>query len=337
MRAPTLARGTKGRTLERWNAAEDAFVLEHHKRLTCSEIAAKMGRTASQIRNRCWAQGLDFKKSTRPTAWAESELELLRAAYAALTAEKVDLPGLAARLGRNKANVCRKARELGLTNQRRPMISAEALKNQPMFKTVEALRADQSARAKKYIAVNGHPRGMLGKKHTTEMKEKQRVLSAARWRAMTTEQQDEHTFAARVARGARGVPAGPPRGSWKAGWREVGPQRCYFRSRWEANYARYLEWLRSIGQIKAWEHEAHTFWFEGIKRGCVSYLPDFKVTNPGGSVEWHEVKGWMDDRSKTTLARMAKYHPEEKLIVIREKTYREIRIKVSSLIPGWEA
>ena len=50
------------------------------------------------------------------------------------------------------------------------------------------------------------------------------------------------------------------RGSWKASWHEVGNQRCFFRSRWEANYARYLEWLCSIGQIAKWEHEPQTFW-----------------------------------------------------------------------------
>lgn len=127
------------------------------------------------------------------------------------------------------------------------------------------------------------------------------------------------------------------RGSWKASWREVGNQRCFFRSRWEANYARYLEWLCSIGQIAKWEHEPQTFWFDGIKRGVVSYLPDFRVTENGGAVQWHEVKGWMDARSKTTIARMGRYHPKEVLIVIREKQYKEIGRKVSSLIPGWES
>lgn len=139
-----------------------------------------------------------------------------------------------------------------------------------------------------------------------------------------------------VAKRAVGIPFANPRGSWKAAWRTHGGQRCFFRSRWEANYAAYLEWLRSIGQIQSWEHEPHTFWFEGIRRGVVSYLPDFRVTNPNGSIEWHEVKGWMDARSKTTIARMAKYHPSEKLVVVAGKQYNEIKRKVSSIVPGWE-
>ena len=39
-----------------------------------------------------------------------------------------------------------------------------------------------------------------------------------------------------------------------------------------------LEWLKKNKQIKKWEHEPETFWFEGIMRGCRSYLPDFRVT-----------------------------------------------------------
>ena len=69
----------------------------------------------------------------------------------------------------------------------------------------------------------------------------------------------------------------------------------------------------------------------------MSYLPDFRVTEINGSVQWHEVKGWMDARSKTTIARMARYHPTQVLIVIREAQYKEIMRKVSSLIPGWES
>jgi hypothetical protein len=85
-----------------------------------------------------------------------------------------------------------------------------------------------------------------------------------------------------------------------------------------------------------WAHEPHTFWFDGVKRGCVSYLPDFRVDNKDGTHEWHEVKGWMDARSATAIKRMAKYFPAEKLIVIREKQYSGLRRKLGALVPGWE-
>lgn len=127
-----------------------------------------------------------------------------------------------------------------------------------------------------------------------------------------------------------------PNTSWKAGWREIGGKRKYFRSRWEANYARYLEWLKSKGEIAEWQHEPKTFWFDGIKRGCMSYLPDFCVTEIGGAEAYHEVKGWMDDRSKTKIGRMARYHPTVKLIVIDGKGYRAIERAVAAIVPEWE-
>jgi hypothetical protein len=138
-----------------------------------------------------------------------------------------------------------------------------------------------------------------------------------------------------VVPGRASMPANPP-GSWKAAWRTIGGQRCYFRSSWEANYGRYLEWLRANGQIKKWEHEPETFWFEAIKRGTRSYLPDFRVTEINGRIEYHEVKGWMDDRSKTKIRRMAKYHPTVILKVIDGKAYKALAKQVSRLVEGWE-
>ncbi len=177
---------------------------------------------------------------------------------------------------------------------------------------------------------------MAGKHLSEEHKAKLAVTSKAMWSRWTEAERDDMVLKRIQAKRLLGNPIPNVRGTWKAAWREVGGRRIFFRSRWEANYARYLEWLRAIGQIASWEHEPHTFWFDGIKRGVVSYLPDFLVVNPNGSREWHEVKGWMDARSKTTISRMAKYHPQEKLIVIAEKGYKEIRAKVSTLIPGWE-
>lgn len=269
--------------------------------------------------------------------WTTQELAILADAYSPdRPATLINLDGLAKLLGRHKTNVCRKARALGLTNQRRPMVLPDQLSKRPMFSSKEELSAHLSKVRKEWLQNNPHPRGALGMRHTEEVKERIGKQSSERWEAMTQEQKDDMVLRSVRAKREQGVVFANPRGSWKAAWREVGEQRCFFRSRWETNYARYLEWLRAIGQIQSWEHEPHTFWFAGIKRGVVSYLPDFRVTNPSGSVEWHEVKGWMDARSKTTIARMAKYHPNEKLVVIAEKQYKEIKRKVSSLIPGWE-
>jgi hypothetical protein len=122
----------------------------------------------------------------------------------------------------------------------------------------------------------------------------------------------------------------------KAAWRTIGGQTAYFRSKQEANYARWLEFQRQQGMIKAWEHEPTTFWFDGIKRGINNYKPDFRVTKLDDSVEYHEVKGWMDSKSKTKLKRMAKYHPDVVLKLFDIKWYRAASTKLARIIQGWE-
>lgn len=109
------------------------------------------------------------------------------------------------------------------------------------------------------------------------------------------------------------------------------------RSSWEANYARYLNFLiKHEGKILKWEYEVETFWFEKIKRGVRSYKPDFKVTFRSGEIEYHEVKGWMYPRAKTALNRMRIYHPRIKIVLIGEKSYEAIQKQAGSMIPLWE-
>lgn len=226
-------------------------------------------------------------------------------------------------MGRTKQFICRKAHELGLTNARRAK---------------PYLAEDISARAKARIATNGHPRGALGITHSAETKASISEASLRSWAGRTEAERNSLTLRQMKAKVAKGGTLAPksPRGSWKAGWRDVGGRRIYFRSRWEANYARYLEWLRCNGQIAGWQHEPETFWFESIRRGVRSYLPDFLVTESSGKQAYHEVKGWMDARSKTTIRRFRKYYPTHTLIVVDEAAYRAIERKASSLVGGWE-
>ena len=204
------------------------------------------------------------------------------------------------------------------------------LKNEQQKKSI-------SIRVKEWIKLNGHPKGMSGKTHSDEFKKNQSKRSLDRWNSMSEDEKIMRNKKIMVTRFKRGIYSTERKNcSWKSGWREIGLIKKYYRSRWEANYARYLEWLKMNGKIKSWEHESQVFWFDGIKRGCTSYLPDFKVTNNDDTTEFHEVKGWMDAASKTKINRMRIYHPTIKLIVIEKKLYNEIRIKLSPLIKGWE-
>lgn len=98
--------------------------------------------------------------------------------------------------------------------------------------------------------------------------------------------------------------------------------KYYLKSGWEMKYAQYLDFLLKNNAISSWEYEPDTFWFEKIKRGVRSYTPDFRITYKDGSVEYHEVKGWMDERSQTKIKRMGIYHKRVKLVVVDKHTLK---------------
>lgn len=323
---------SKGR---HWTAEEDAFLERNWEKKSHADMAQELNRPQAGVRNRCWRLGL----VTDGGAWSEDELALLRRTYeSAKCGAEIQLDKLAKSLGRHKSNICRKARALGLTDMsREKMLPEDRNPRVAMFSCDKERSKYQSARAKEWLRVNGHPRGMLGKRHSDEVRESLSKSSAAYYASLTEEERAAKSRKMMKTRAKNGTYAPIRRGTtWKAAWREIGGYRKYFRSRWEANYARYLQWLKEQGQIAEWAHEPTTFWFEGIKRGTCSYLPDFLVTEKDGSQTYYEVKGWMDDRSKTKLKRMAKYHPAVKLIVVREKEYKAIAKSVGALIEGWE-
>lgn len=122
----------------------------------------------------------------------------------------------------------------------------------------------------------------------------------------------------------------------KAGWRKICGEDYYFRSKWEANYGRWLALQQECGMIDSWEHEPQTFWFEHIKRGCRSYLPDFKVISLDGKYSWHEVKGYYDGKSNTKIARFKRFYPQEKLFLIDKTWFEANSGKLKMVIAEWE-
>lgn len=124
-------------------------------------------------------------------------------------------------------------------------------------------------------------------------------------------------------------------GKWmniKRGYYNIDGKEMFFRSKMEANYALYLDFLIKQKQIKKWTYEEDSFMFGKIKFGTRSYRPDFKVVNNDDSIIYHEVKGWMTAKSKTQMKRMTKYYPEIKLMIIDHPTYRDIRKKIGKML-----
>lgn len=135
-----------------------------------------------------------------------------------------------------------------------------------------------------------------------------------------------------------------------AGWREIGGRRIYARSSWESNTAKWLNFLCETGALKSWAHEAKTYWFAGIKRGVVSYLPDFEIVELTGTLKVVETKGHLDARSITKLKRMKKYHPNVPIVLVGKASHQALADKIGAefvsyrglvrtvgpLIRGWE-
>lgn len=134
------------------------------------------------------------------------------------------------------------------------------------------------------------------------------------------------------------------------GYRTIGGREIYFRSLWEMNFARVLQWhLDTKTPFKdkiliSWAYEPETFIFHAIQKGTRSYKPDFKVVYQDGQTSmfdyhphfWCEVKGYLKPQDRTKLNRMAKYYPAEVVHVIDGTWFKANIMFYRSTVPGWE-
>jgi hypothetical protein len=121
-----------------------------------------------------------------------------------------------------------------------------------------------------------------------------------------------------------------------AAWREINGKRYYFKSKWEANYARYLDWMRQRNLIADWLYEPQTFTFPDTRGVASSYKPDFRVLRPEGSHYWVEVKGYMTAASKTKLRRFERHFPGEVIMIVGSDWFAKNNEMMKGLVRGWE-
>lgn len=309
----------------KWTESEDQTLKSLQFTKSYQEIGQLLGRTTSSVRNRCYVLGITGKRRDLTA----DDLAVISEWYSAREnkfQDELKLDDLAKLLGRTKNLVSRAAKQMGLTKQNR--------KQSPLSKQ------RVSKRQKDYLETHPHPRGMLGKPQTDFAKQQVSKASKERWTSKTPLEREIQRVKRNVTMlekyGTTNVMLNQsnPYSRTKSGKR-ADLDNMFFRSAWEANYARYLNFLKQQGEIEAWEYEPKTFVFEGETRGGITYLPDFKVVYRDGSHEWHEVKGWMDAKSKSKLKKMARFYPNEIVIVIGADEYRAIA-KWSGLIEGWE-
>jgi hypothetical protein len=260
--------------------------------------------------------------------FSESEMAAVRDYYENTPPDVFKLDVLAEKLGRTKHLICRQARTMGLTDPTRPPTADE--------------RQAISISARTRIAENGHPRGMLGKRHNPETLTVLSVEGQMKWRRWKEtgtgmmSKKNREMAAMRARERFSNLPAEKVY-SRAASGRRADLGDIYFRSRWEANYARYLNLLVKMGVVTEWAYEPETFWFEGIRRGTASYKPDFRVRYKDDPTPVYvELKGWVQPKDRTKWKRMAKYHPHIKLEIIGAKEFAALKAKWASAIPNWE-
>jgi hypothetical protein len=97
----------------------------------------------------------------------------------------------------------------------------------------------------------------------------------------------------------------------------------YFRSNWEANYARILNELKIN-----WEYEKYSF----LLSNGTHYTPDFKISDN----KFVEIKGWFDNDSKLKIKLFIIEYPQYELDLIDEEKYRTLRNLFKHKISNWE-
>lgn len=297
------------------------------------------GISGETLRQRLLEAGYRLNNSK----WTARQLERLTQYYNNTPVAQFSIQTLADELKRTFAAVAIRAQRCGLTGRRTDpnefsdihRARMSAAQSERMKSSAQRLK--QSATAQQWHEEHDHPRGFAGHHRTAEEKAK---IGAAAKEMWADPDHPVNSAAHRQRLSDRFTALAATRTSvntfsrTRKGFRD--DLGVSLRSSWEANYARYLNFLMVEGSVKSWKYEPMTFWFLEIKRGVRSYRPDFGVVLADGSLEYHEVKGWHYPRGKTALKRMRIYHPEIKIVLIDQVRYRAIAKAVSKIIPGWE-
>lgn len=301
------------------------IVLESYQRLkSVWKVGEELGISAQTAHNMLTAE----LGPLRNPEFTDGQKAIIIEYYKNCPENSFDLHYLCDIIGKNRKHIGRFASTQGLTKKGRPH-------NDTNRKTLKAISADR-------WKSRPHPRGMLGKKHTPENIEIISQKSRKSWAtmkltntgSMAPEALEANAARLRLAR-SRVNPVNMHCRSNCGKRPDLGD--IHFRSSWEANYARYLNLLMKMKIVEYWEFEPETFWFEEIRRGVRSYLPDFRVKyKHDPKLEYVEIKGWITAKDRTKWKRMKKYYPHIKLVIVAKKEYYSIRNKWRSSIPTWE-
>ena len=268
--------------LGRRKATDEQIAVAYRKAGSVWAAGDELGVSGQTVSRRLKAIGEICDASRKP--FTDADRDAIRTFYTTTPDRDWDLSKLATTMGRSRQVICREAKSLGLTRKGRRSESHQ----QALNKSLEG----KWSRAP-------HPKGMAGKSHTLETREVVGAASRLNWATWKTFGTGPMAAEHLEAQSKRQSLAMSKRDGSTTYTRSKGGRRedlgeTYFRSSWEANYARYLNLLIKLGAITAWEYEPLTFWFDGVRRGTNSYRPDFRIHHKNDDrPEYIEIKGWV--------------------------------------------
>lgn len=292
-------------------ASNEQLIESYNKLHSVWKVANEFGMCGQNVWERLNKLGYTDKDK-----WTDEQLNTLRDYYSKDYTEPLNIHELEKLFGRDKTNICRKAKEIGLTT------------NRNRKRTKEVVSA-MSNRMIEWHKTHEHPRGAYKIGKVT-------IVCKSCGKLFDKFPASKQLYC------SRRCGSNHKQSNGLQGYAIIGKRpdlnNQYFRSRWEANYARYINYLVSTeGLIKSWEYEPQTFNFDKVRTKPFCYTPDFRITYNDGTIEYHEVKGWDYSNGKKARQRFKKYFPALKLI-LRDKSWFKSILNhgIDKLIPNWE-
>lgn len=300
-----------------WTEEEKQILIDSYPTLSNKELCDLLHKTEGQLRG--MKERLCLNTKFNP--FTDDEKQLIKKYYETHL-DAIDLDYLSGILNRQKTSISRYANKEGLTNVHR--CATESTIQHIKEGVKKYIDSDNYTNEKKkkqkdllsYYARNKHPMGMKDKHHSEETKEQMSKSHYKLAAGMTFEQ--KHEIAMKGLETKRknktlNTTTSNAYSRTNGGYRkDLG---CYFRSAWEANIARILDY-----ENIEWKYESKRFYFDNPENNVYSYQPDFYLPQ---FHKWIEVKGWMDEKSKIRLKLFKQEYKNENnnLILIDEKFY----------------
>lgn len=285
------------------------LIIESYSRLgNIWKVGAELGLKGQYVHSVLTKLGLIHKMNY----FTDNDIKLLSENYAAYKSQR-KLGELAKMLGRTKQFICRKAKQLGLTDKQ----------DRPLMRKDERIRV--SDRMKEFYRTHLHPRGYSGHHHDSLAKKKistavikawqnpESTFNSPQFRQLRSDRMHEHRIDGKIKSKSNRTTIDT----------EIGGQSFTFKSSWEYGIALRLDSLKSENVISDWQYEPEHFVFNDCKRGIRSYCPDFKVTYPDGEF-YIEVKGWEMKNAMKRIEMFKERYPQIKLYLINGKEYNRI-------------